>query len=193
MAAPFSPGKYLSADPARVSAWKERLGTHGLRIAIAWQGNETVVGSEGKSFPVAALAPIAALPGVRLISVQKGAGSEQLDHLPPGMAVERYDFDEGPDGFLDTAAILEACDMAIMSDTGPAHLAGALGRACWVALKYVPDWRWFMNRADTPWYESLRLFRQPAQGDWMGVFSAMAAELAERVNSTCETKRTPPQ
>jgi len=187
MTAPFSPGPYLSADPARAARWRERLGGHGLRIAIAWQGNEAVMGSEGKSFPVAALAPIAALPGVRLIAVQKGPGSEQLDRLPPGMTVERYDFDQGPDGFLDTAAILEACDMAIMSDTGPAHLAGALGRPAWLALKYVPDWRWFTARTDTPWYERLRLFRQPAQGDWASVFAAMAAG----VNAICGTKRTP--
>jgi tetratricopeptide (TPR) repeat protein len=180
MTQPFSPGRYLSADPARVAAWKQKLGDHGRRIAIAWQGNEAITGSEGKSVPLAAFAPIAAIPGVRLISVQKGLGSEQLDNLPPGMTVERHDFDSGPDGFLDTAAILEACDMAIMSDTGPAHLAGALGRPVWVALKLVPDWRWFMNRADTPWYESMRLFRQPALNDWTSVFAAMAAALSAR-------------
>jgi len=177
MTAPFSPGRYLSADPARVARWKAVLGDRGPRIAIAWQGNEAVMGSEGKSFPLAALAPVAMLPGVRLIAIQKGPGSEQCSHLPSGMAVECYQFDEGRDGFLDSAAILEACDLAIMSDTGPVHLAGALARPVWVALKHVPDWRWFLNRADTPWYETMRLFRQPALGDWQSVFAAMADAL----------------
>ena len=89
-------GRYLAAEPARVAHWREKIGTHGTRIAIAWQGDTGRVGAEGKSFPVAELARIAALPGVRLINLQKNAGAEQLGSLPPGMTVERYDFDEGP-------------------------------------------------------------------------------------------------
>lgn len=181
MTQPFTPGRYLSAEPARAVHWKQLLGEEGFRIAIAWQGNEAVMGSEGKSFPLAALAPLAAIPGVRLIAVQKGPGREQLDHLPPGMTVECHAFDEGPDGFLDSAAILEACDLAIMSDTGPAHLAGALGRPVWMALKHVPDWRWFLGRDDTPWYPSMRLFRQPRLGDWASVFAVMVDALKARL------------
>jgi len=180
MTAPFAPGRYLSPEPARVAHWRDLLGGEGLRIAIAWQGNEAVMGSEGKSFPLAALAPLAAIPGVRLIAIQKGPGRAQLDHLPPGMAVECYPFDDGPDGFLDSAAILEVCDLAIMSDTGPAHLVGALDRPVWVALKHVPDWRWFLGREDTPWYPSMRLFRQPRLGDWRSVFAAMADQIRAR-------------
>ena len=149
-------------------------------VCVCWQGNQLIMGSEGKAFPVAALEPIARLPGVRLIGLQKNAGSEQLDHLPPGMVVERYDFDTGPDAFLDTAAIMMNCDLVITADTAPAHLAGALGVPAWVALKHVPDWRWFMERSDCPWYPSLRLFRQPAMGDWAGVFAAMRAALTSR-------------
>ena len=171
---------YLAAEPARVAQWKERLGDHGFRIGIAWQGNELVMGAEGKAFPVAALEPIARLPGVRLIGLQKNAGSEQLGHLPPGMVVERYDFDTEPDAFLDTAAIMMNCDLVITADTAPAHLAGALGVPTWVALKHVPDWRWFMGRSDCPWYPSLRLFRQPATGDWISVFRTMQGELTSR-------------
>jgi ADP-heptose:LPS heptosyltransferase len=129
---------------------------------------------------VAALEHIAGLPGVRLIGLQKNAGAEQLDTLPPGMTVERYDFDNGPDAFLDTAAIMKNCDLVISADTAPAHLAGALGVPTWVALKHVPDWRWFLGRNDSVWYPSLRLFRQPATGDWTGVFAAMQAELISR-------------
>jgi ADP-heptose:LPS heptosyltransferase len=72
---------------------------------------------------------------------------------------------------------MKACDLVITADTAPAHLAGALGVPAWVGLKHVPDWRWFMHRADCPWYPSLRLFRQPATGDWASVFGAMEAEL----------------
>lgn len=169
--------RYLTADPRRVAYWRETLGSHGFRIAIAWQGNQLVQGSEGKQFPLAALAKIAGLPGVRLISLQKGEGAEQLDQLPPGMTVERYDADAGPDAFLDTAAMMMACDLVITADTAPAHVAGALGVPTWVALKHVPDWRWFLGRDDSPWYPSLRLFRQSSTGDWDGVFDAMAREL----------------
>ncbi len=168
---------YLTADPARVARWKEKIGGHGLRIGVAWQGLNLVMGSEGKSFPVAALAPIAAIPGIRLIGLQKNAGSEQLNRLPPGMTVESYDFDNGPRAFLDTAAMMMACDRVISADTAPVHLAGALGVSTWAALKHVPDWRWFLGRDDSPWYPSLRLFRQPMPGDWASVFAAMRREL----------------
>lgn len=175
-----APDPYLTAEPDRVVRWKASLGSHGTRIGIAWQGKEQIRGLEGKSFPLAALAPIAALADVRLISLQKGDGVEQLGHVPPGMAVEAYDFDTGPDAFLDTAAMMMACDLVISADTAPAHLAGALGVPTWVALKHVPDWRWFLGRDDSPWYPSLRLFRQPATGDWDSVFAAMARELTAR-------------
>lgn len=168
---------YLTAEPGRVARWRETLGSHGFRIAIAWQGNQFVQGSEGKQFTLAALAKIAAVAGVRLIAVQKGEGTEQLDDLPPGMKVERYEFDTGPEAFLDTAAMMMACDLVITADTAPAHLAGALGVPTWVALKHVPDWRWLLGRDDTPWYPSLKLFRQSSTGDWDSVFDRMALEL----------------
>lgn len=175
-----APDHYLGAEPDRVVRWKSRLGDHGYRIGIAWQGKELIRGLEGKSFPLAALSKIATLPEVRLISLQKGDGMDQLDRLPAGMAVETYDFDEGPDAFVDSAAMMMACDLVITADTAPAHLAGALGVPAWLALKHVPDWRWFLGRDDSPWYPSLKLFRQPAIGDWDSVFDRMAAALISR-------------
>jgi tetratricopeptide (TPR) repeat protein len=170
-------GRYLAAEPVRVAKWRDRLGVEGHRVAIAWQG-DTVKGAEGKSFPVSALAKIAAIPGIRLISLQKHAGAEQLEGLPLSMAVETFaEFDDGPRAFVDSAAILENCDLLISCDTALAHLAGALGIPNWIALKYVPDWRWFLERSDTPWYPNTRLFRQAALGDWDSVFRAMEAEL----------------
>jgi hypothetical protein len=87
------------------------------------------------------------------------------------------DFDSGPDAFLDTAAAMEACDLIITSDTSIAHLAGALGRPVWIALRHSPEWRWFLERNDTPWYPSARLFRQASPGDWGGVFTSLGEEL----------------
>lgn len=170
-------GRYLAAEPARAARWRERIGGHGYRIAIAWHG-DTGPGSEGKNFPVAALGRIAALAGTRLINLQKNARAEQLEHLPQGMTVENFaGFDEGSGAFLDSAAILENCDLLISCDTALAHLAGALGVPNWLALKYVPEWRWFLDRRDTPWYSNTRLFRQQSVGDWDSVFRAMEAEL----------------
>ncbi|HWY63071.1 MAG TPA: tetratricopeptide repeat-containing glycosyltransferase family protein [Rhizomicrobium sp.] len=170
---------YLRADAARVTSWTGRTGSGGFRIGVVWA--TTTSRSLGRSFPLGALEGLAKLPSVRLISLQKQDGLEQLNHLPPGMDVEVYDFDQGSDAFLDTAAMMENMDLIISADTSTAHLAGALGRPIWLALKYVSDWRWFLDRADSPWYPSMRLFRQQADGDWTGVFAQMQAELARRL------------
>jgi hypothetical protein len=121
---------------------------------------------------------LASVPGVRLISLQKDSGAE---HLTPGLAwVETLgqDFDTGPDGFIDTAAVMMNLDLVISSDTAVPHLAGALGRTVWVALRAVPDWRWMTGRTDSPWYPTMRLFRQTARDDWGPVFAAMGDALA---------------
>lgn len=169
---------YLNTDPVLVARWRERIGTHGFRIGICWQGGQPG-GDMGRSFPVRMLERIAKLPGARLIALQKGAGLQQLDDLPPGMTIELpgADFDTGPDAFLDSAAVIENLDLVISSDTSIIHLAGALGRPAWLAAKFVPEWRWLLERADSVWYRSLRLFRQQAVGDWDSVFTAMEKEL----------------
>jgi hypothetical protein len=171
---------YLHAEPQKVARWKGRIGREGFKIGICWQGNKQVEIDIGRSFRVHQFEHIAKLPNVRLISLQKHAGVEQLRDLPRGMKVETLseDFDAGPDAFVDTAAVMECLDLVITSDTAIAHLAGALARPTWVVLKYVPDWRWLLDRSDSPWYPTLRLFRQPAPGDWSGAFAAIQAELA---------------
>ena len=123
---------------------------------------------------------MASVPGVRLISLQKHDGTDQL---APGMTIETLgdDFDSGPDGFIDTAAVMMNLDLVITSDTAIAHLAGALGRPTWVALRAVPDWRWLLERTDSPWYPTVRLFRQTARDDWRPVFAAMRDALAAMV------------
>ena len=128
---------------------------------------------------LALFAGIGAIDGVRLISLQKNEGVEQLATLPDGMVVETLgeDFDAGPDGFCDCAAVMQNLDLVITSDTAVAHLAGALGVPVWLALKKVPDWRWLLHRMDSPWYPSMRLFRQETDGEWAPVFAQMERQL----------------
>src|SRR5262249_57222023 len=124
--------------------------------------------------------PLSRLPGVRLISLQKHHGLDQLARLPADCKIETLgdDFDSGPDAFVDTAAVLDSLDLIITSDTSIAHLAGALARPTWVALKHVPDWRWMLDRKDSPWYPKMRLFRQPRLGDWENVFPQICRALS---------------
>lgn len=174
-----SSGAYLFAEPERVAHWRDRIGQEGLKIGISWQGNPASPSDIGRSFPVRMLEKIGRMAGVRLISLQKGAGLEQLDDLPHGMVVERLPdpFDEGGDAFVDSAGVMANLDMVITSDTAVAHLAGALGRPAMVVLKYVPDWRWLLDRSDTPWYPGMHLVRQQVHGDWVGVFAQIESQL----------------
>jgi tetratricopeptide (TPR) repeat protein len=165
---------YIEADPALAAKWAERIGQHGFKIGIAWQGNPDPKVDLARAAPLACFAPLAALPGVRLISLQRHFGLEQL--TAPGFEVETLgdDFDAGPDAFLDSAAVMANLDLIVTVDTSIAHLAGALGRPVWVALKHVPEWRWMLGRDDSPWYPAMRLFRQQTRGDWSEVFTRMA-------------------
>lgn len=172
---------YLAAESKRVSHWRERLTAGGFRIGIAWQGNPSGTIDRGRSAPLAKFAPLARLPGVRLISLQNQHGLDQLDRLPAGMIVETMaaDFDSSPDAFLDTAALIMNLDLVISTDTAVIHLAGALDRPVWVALKADPYWVWMMDREDSPWYSSALLFRQTIGGDWTDVFERMAGKLID--------------
>lgn len=190
-----APIPYLKADPARVAAWRDRLPGDGLRIGIVWQGKPGTGVDRGRSYALEQLAPVARVPGVTLVSLQKGFGLDQLDRLPQGMKVETLgtDFDEGPDAFTDTAAVMQHLDLIISSDTSVAHLAGALGRPVWVPLKFAPDWRWMRDREDSPWYPgTMRLFRQSKPGDWAGVFERLAAEVAMLKDGDASRLKPPP-
>jgi tetratricopeptide (TPR) repeat protein len=178
------PVPYLTAEPDRVTEWRDRLGADGFRVGIAWQGNPTSAAEQGRSVPLHYYLPLAQVPGVRLISLQKRHGLEQLDAVPAGLRIETLGeaFDDGPNAFVDTAALMQSLDLVITSDTSIAHLAGALGRPVWVALKRVPDWRWLLDGDQIAWYPTMRLFRQTERGDWEGVF----ARIAERLTKTLQ-------
>ncbi len=168
---------YLFADRALAVKWSGRLGSHGFKIGIAWQGNPDPKIDIARSAPLANFAPLAALPDCRLISLQKGHGVEQI--ADSGLRVETLgdDFDAGPNAFLDTAAVMANLDLIVAVDTSIAHLAGALARPVWIALKHIPEWRWMLGRDDLPWYPTMRLFRQRTIGDWEGVFADIAEAL----------------
>ena len=174
---------YLQAEPELVERWSHRLDRAQFNIGICWQGNPGRKIDASRSIPLAKFFPVSQVSGVRLVSLQKNFGLEQLQNLPSGMTVEvpGDGFDDGPDAFVDSAALLENLDLVIAPDTSINHLAGALGRPAWLALTYVPDWRWMLDRADSPWYPSLRLFRQERIDDWDPVFEAMAAALPELI------------
>jgi tetratricopeptide (TPR) repeat protein len=168
---------YLGADAARVGRWRERLrGLAGRKVGIVWQGNPGHQWDRHRSAPLAAFAPLARVAGVSLVSLQKGEGAEQL--RAAGLPVHELGEDLDREGaFLDTAAVMRCLDLVVTVDTAAAHLAGALGIPVWVALASIADWRWLRDREDSPWYPSMRLFRQQAPGQWEGVFARMASEL----------------
>lgn len=171
---------YLSAEPERVERWgRELRAAPGLRVGIAWQGSLSSPSSRVRAVPLAAFAPLAAIEGVTLYSLQKGPGSEQLQEVAGRMQIIDLGprLDVGAAAFVDTAAVMKNLDLVISSDTAIIHLAGALGVPVWVALGYPAEWRWLLGRDDSPWYPTLRLFRQEAPGDWASVFRRIAAEL----------------
>jgi tetratricopeptide (TPR) repeat protein len=175
---------YLRAEPARVASWGRELASiREFKVGIAWQGNPGIPYDRVRSFPLRELAALAEVEGVRLFSLQKGPGTEQLRdsdaRFPIVDLASRLDEDSG--AFMDTAAVLTHLDLVVTCDSVLAHLAGALGVPAWVALPIVPDWRWLLEREDTPWYPTLRLFRQTQAGGWTEPFRRMADELLRRI------------
>jgi tetratricopeptide (TPR) repeat protein len=170
---------YLAAEPDRIVTWRDRVPSGDFRIGIHWQGNPNGKVDRGRSAPLAEFAPLARIAGVRLVSLQKYHGLDQLDSLPLGMEVATLgdDFDAGPDAFLDSAAALMNLDLLVSTDTAIVHLAGALNRPVWVPLQKAAHWIWALDRGDSPWYPSMRLFRQSVPGQWRDVFERIASEI----------------
>jgi Flp pilus assembly protein TadD len=184
---------YLQVRDERVAQWRERMSAYpGLQVGIAWQGRPSHRDDRYRSIPLAQFAPLAEISDVSLLSLQKGYGSEQLADFQQRFAVVdvQHLIDPQLDSLVEVAAIIKNLDLLITCDTSLGHLAGALGAPVWVALPAYTDWRWLRDRADTPWYPTMRLFRQHEQGQWQSVFCEMAAELnglAKRRASTIES------
>jgi hypothetical protein len=168
------PMPYLKADAGRIDVWRDRLkDLPRPLVALTWAGRSTP--NPHRSLPLTALAPLA-MTGITFLSLQKGAQADEGKTPPAGMRFVNLS-DEIVD-FDDTAAVLSIADLLISIDSAAVHLAGALGRPAWVMLLHVADWRWSWRRQDSPWYPSLRLFRQHTPGDWAGVVKDIAIKLA---------------
>ena len=154
----------------------------GYKVGIAWQGNPDHALDRRRSLPLQSFAPLAELPGVRLVSLQKGSGSEQLTEQGERLGV--LDLTDRLVDFADTAALMSNLDLVITVDTAVAHLAGALHIPAWLVLPRIPDWRWLLERDDSPWYPSMRLFRQSTWGDWAGVIERVTEALRQVVASS---------
>jgi tetratricopeptide (TPR) repeat protein len=176
---------YLRVPPDRAARW-DNVFAHlpGLKVGIAWQGNPGHARDRQRSIPLIQFAPLASIAGVNLVSLQKGPGSEQL--AAAGMPIT--EMGSRLADLADAAAFVSQLDLVITVDTAVAHLAGGLGVPVWVALASLPDWRWLLEREDSPWYPTARLFRQSAAGEWDSVFRRMGEELG-RLVITSDSKR----
>lgn len=167
---------YLSADPQAIAAWGRRLPSTGrLRVGIVWGGSALHMNDHHRSMPLRLLRPLLDLPGVEAVSLQVGPPREQI--AAEGLTGRLPDLGAQVGDFADTAALLHHIDVVVSVDTSIVHLAGAIGRPCWVLVPFSPDWRWLVDRADSPWYPSLRLFRQGSDGAWPPVVDAVSRAL----------------
>jgi hypothetical protein len=173
---------YLSADETAVARWRQRLAAlPGRKIGLVWAGGQrphlphTVVVDRRRSMRLAQFARLGNIPGLCFISLQKGAPGKEVHEVPEGLAL--HDFTDELHDFADTAALVAALDLVISVDTAVAHLAGAMGRPVWLLNRFDTCWRWLRDRDDSPWYPSLRQFRQAAPGDWACVIDRLRVAL----------------
>lgn len=168
------PEGFLRANPIKVQKYKEKYFNHDkFKIGIKWQGNPAY--ALDRIIPLSAFYKIFNLPGTQFYSVQKGSGEEELETLPNGF--ELVDLGSTFDDFSDTAAAIENMDLVICNDTSVAHLAAGMGKPCWILLPFVQNWRWHNDLTYSPWYKSVKLFKQVEPGNWDEVFERVYVEL----------------
>ena len=169
---------YLHPDAEDAGRWQHRPGEQApaVKVGLGWAGNPRHKNDRNRSIKLARLAPLGQLPGVRFFSLQKGAAAAEAKTPPPGM--ELVDWTEELKDFADTAALIANLDLVIAVDTAVVHLAGAMGKPVWTLLPFNSDWRWLLERQDSPWYPTMRLFRQPSRGDWDGVMTRVVEALS---------------
>ncbi len=171
---------YLKVTPDLNEKWAKRLGPwEDFRVGIVWAGNPHQKADRNRSMDPSHFRPLTKIPGVSVYSLQFGKDGEASKVFGDRIT------DLGPDltPFTEAAAAMNNLDLVVSVDTSSAHLAGALARPVWTLLPFVPDWRWLLDRGDSPWYPTMRLFRQTAPGDWQGVFREVEAALSERLGN----------
>lgn len=168
---------YVIPPPGQVDVWRQRLKSDGLRIGLVWGGNPKHPHDCRRSIRLEQLAPLANLSGTAFFSLQMGTPADQLKRMRPRVRI--VDLQNEQRDFTDTAAIVASLDLVISIDTSVAHLAGAIGKPVWILLAKSPDWRWMLDREDSPWYPTARLFRQPSVGNWHEVVARVERELRE--------------
>jgi hypothetical protein len=179
---------YLYADPGEQARWDRRIGGDRLRVGIVWAGNPAVKRDRFRSPGLPSVAPLFSLPGIDFVVLQVGPGREDCDAnpLPPHV----LDLGKEISDLADTAAIMSGLDLVISSCTGPLHLAGALGVPSWAMIPSAPHFPWLLERTDTLWYPSMRLYRQEQPGrDWSGVVGRIAADLTALARSKVSRPR----
>jgi len=175
---------YIFADPVKVRHWRNQLAGPDFKVGIVWSGSSGKGGKHLRNCELADFARLASIDGIKLYSLQKGQAAEQLEQLRnefPVVNLGRHFND-----FSDTAAAIENLDLIISVDTSVLHLAGAMGKSTWALQHFSPDWRWMLDRDDSPWYPTMKLFRQKELNHWENVFSSVEEQLR-----TLLTKQTP--
>ena len=168
---------YIVPDAAGVETWRERLRGNTRRIGLAWAGNPAHPRDRLRSIALEQLVPLLKVAGTTFYSLQFGSGAEQMKQLPAG--VKLVDLGDELKDFANVAAIVANLDLVISIDSAVAHLAGALGKPVWILLNKGCDWRWFLEREDSPWYPTARLFRQSTPGEWQEVVKRIEHELRQ--------------
>ena len=176
---------YVDPDPSQVEAWRQRLRGNSFRTGLAWGGSPVHPHDARRSISLEHLAPLTCVEGATFYSLQMGPPAEQVKPLGP--RVHLIDLQNEQKDFADTAAIVASLDLVISIDTSVAHLAGAMGKPVWILLYKSADWRWLLDREDTPWYPTARLFRQSTPGNWQEVVTRVERELRELVVRTADT------
>jgi tetratricopeptide (TPR) repeat protein len=165
---------YLRADPKDISKWRERMAQQAAKakIGLVWAGSPTHKNDRHRSIPIEKLKPLMKAEAVQFFSLQKGKAAQEA------CEINLIDWTDGLSDFAETAALIANLDLVIAADTAVAHVAGAMNKPVWVMLPFAADWRWLEKRTDSPWYPSMRLFRQAKVGDWDGTIARVAEALA---------------
>jgi hypothetical protein len=173
---------YIYPDPSQAEAWRQRLPGDSVRVGLVWGGSQLHPHDALRSIPLEVLAPLTHIEGTTFYSLQMGAPAEQVKQM--GGRVRLVDLQNEQKDFADAAAIVASLDLVISIDTSVAHLAGAMGKPVWILLSRSADWRWLLDREDSPWYPTARLFRQSTMGNWQDVVASVERELRQFVART---------